>query len=564
MTSQAVGPGWRLAGRYRLDDLLGESSGVRAWKAVDEVLRRPVFVQTLSDDDPRSAALARSARAASVVTDTRFLRVLDVAQEGGTTYVVREWVPGHDLGTLLASGPLPPDRAATLVREVADALAAAHRQGLSHRCLQPDSVLVTPEGAVKVAGLGTAAVLAGVGDEPGAGSTGAGSTGPGSTGAGSTGTAATGTAATGTAATGTAATAGDPGRADAVGLGRLLYAALTGRWPAGPGGPVGLPPAPVVDGRVASPRQGRPGIPRGLDEAVDRALGTPGRQHGPTLGGPAEVVVALTSAGAAARQGALQAIADDAVPLRSGQPSPHPALIPDEGRPRARAAVIEPLPVARSAPGDRRVIRVLAVVAGLLFLAGATLLGLQLLVGDLTGGEDTDPDPGTAGPVEESTDGAVAPPTGDPVPLPVNVVTDYDPPPGGNGEENPDSVGFAVDGDPETVWFTQTYFDPMELQKPGVGLVLDLGEPRTLRAVQLLLAGETSGVEIRVAPEEATVAPEQPDGWTVVAAAEEAGTSVDLTLEQAVTTGWVLVWFTRLPPVDGDFRGGVAEVVALG
>jgi putative peptidoglycan lipid II flippase len=209
--------------------------------------------------------------------------------------------------------------------------------------------------------------------------------------------------------------------------------------------------------------------------------------------------------------------------------------------------VVEPLPVEHSAPGDRRAIRALAVVAALLFLVGATLLGLQLLVGDLRGGEDEDATAGadtpsaTEEPVEEES------PAGDPQPLPVNVVTDFDP--AGNGEENPDSAGLALDGDPETAWLTQTYYDPLEVQKRGV---------------QLLLEGETSGVEIRVAPEDAEVPPEQPDGWAVVARDEEAGASVELTLDEPAATGWLLVWFTRLPAVGGDFRGGIAEVVVLG
>jgi putative peptidoglycan lipid II flippase len=519
VTSQAVGPGWRLAGRYRLEDLLEEAARISTWKAVDEVLQRPVLVQTVPGDDPRSAELARAARAASVVTDTRFLRVLDVAEEGPTTYVVREWVPGHNLAAVLAAGPLPPDQAATLTREVADALSVAHRQGLAHLCLDPASVVVAPDGAVKVVGLATEAVVR-------------------------------------------ERTVEDPAREDALGLGRLLYSALTGRWP-GPSATT-LPAAPVVDGRVASPRQVRPGIPRVLDETVDRALATPGRQHGSTLGSPAEVLAAVSSLGETARRGALRAIAHDAGTRDVPPPPGPPALIPDDGRPPVHAArVAEPLPVEHSAPGDRRAIRALAVVAALLFLAGATLLGLQLLVGDLTGGDES-ATAGTDTPAAAEEPVAEESPVGEPQPLAVNVVTDYDPPPGGNGEENPDTAGLALDGDPETVWRTQTYYDPMELQKPGVGLVLDLGEPRTVRSVQLLLEGETSGVEIRVAPEDADVAPEQPDGWAVVAAEEDAGTSVELTLAEPVRTGWVLVWFTRLPAVGEDFRGGIAEVVVLG
>ena len=128
-------------------------------------------------------------------------------------------------------------------------MATAHEDGLTHQLLRPGSVVITPDGRVKIAGLATEAAMH-------------------------------------------AANSTDPAVLDAAGVGSLLYAALTARWPGGAGH--GLPAAPHIDGRVASPRQVRPGVPRLLDEVVDRTLGNSARHNEPPLRSPAEVLEALT------------------------------------------------------------------------------------------------------------------------------------------------------------------------------------------------------------------------------------------------------------------------------
>jgi len=228
VTVETVRPGRLLAGRYRVEDMLDDTNGVRSWRAVDEVLSRAVFVHTLPTDDERAEALTSAARAASQVADPRFLQVLDVDAEADTVYVVREWIVGQNLKVLLADGPLTADQATALGREVAEALANAHRQGLTHLRLEPSSVVIAPNGTVKIAGLATEVALHGAHE-------------------------------------------GDPGELEAAGIGRILYAALTGRWPNSDGH--GLPVAPRIEGRFASPRQVRPGGPRQLDAIVERTQG---------------------------------------------------------------------------------------------------------------------------------------------------------------------------------------------------------------------------------------------------------------------------------------------------
>ena len=81
---------------------------------------------------PRPAAVA-AARQAALLGDPRFVQVLDAVEEGELVYIIREWLPdATDLGTLLAEGPLESYEAYQMARQVTDAIAAAHRKGLSH------------------------------------------------------------------------------------------------------------------------------------------------------------------------------------------------------------------------------------------------------------------------------------------------------------------------------------------------------------------------------------------------------------------------------------------------
>ncbi|MFW6092271.1 MAG: protein kinase family protein, partial [Actinomycetota bacterium] len=334
MTAQAVRPGRLLAGRYRVEDLLDEVDGVRSWRGVDEVLRRAVFVHTLATDDPRATALTQAAQAASQVGDTRFLQVLDVDSEEDTVYVIREWITGQNLKLVLAAGPLPPDQAAALGGEVAEALASAHQQGLTHLRLEPSSVLISDDGTVKVAGLATEAALHGAVD-------------------------------------------GDPGEVDAAGIGRILYAALTGRWPDGDGH--GLPAAPRIDGRIASPRQVRPGVPRILDEVVDRTLGNSARHNARSLRSPAEVADALNSGTTSGRASVVGETTDSA--------GPPPAVLQEQSAPNLLAAPAAVPPGIERSPGSQVAARVIGVVVAATFLGVAAWLGWQGVFGGVSGDE---------------------------------------------------------------------------------------------------------------------------------------------------------------------------------
>lgn len=119
-----------------------------------------------------------------------------------------------------------------------------------------------------------------------------------------------------------------------------------------------------------------------------------------------------------------------------------------------------------------------------------------------------------------------------------------------------------IDGDPSTTWVTMRYLRHPTLGnlKPGVGLVLDLGEPRTVSNVTLTMVGGETSIEVRV-PKGDTASMRSEADWQVVAANPAAPDGeVTIALDEPVESQWVLVYFTKLPPVEGGFRAEVAEV----
>ncbi len=257
MSPNAVEPGTRLVDRYRLDKHLGEAGGTAYWRAHDELLDRSVGVCLLSADDSQAERVLGAARRAAAVTDPRFLRVLDASEVesplGSVVYVVNEWVRATNLTDLLADGPLPPAEARDLVREIADALDSAHRDGLAHLCLQPEHVLRTSHGQVKIVGLAVEAAVRGI----------------------------------------EATDETDAAHRDTQGVAAVGYAALTARWP-GPES-TGLAAAPHDGDALCSPRQVRAGIPHDIDQLVSRALDVPGTA-GPAVRTPAALAAALGDA----------------------------------------------------------------------------------------------------------------------------------------------------------------------------------------------------------------------------------------------------------------------------
>jgi eukaryotic-like serine/threonine-protein kinase len=159
-------PGRRLvAGRYRLDTLIGHGSTGTVWAATDQLLRRRVAVKkiNLPRGMPAEAArlrerTLREARAAAALSSPHVVTVFDILPATPTgPVIVMELLDGQSLAQLIhRQGRLPPGQAATIGVAVASALLAAHAVGITHRDVTPGNVLITGDGFVKLTDFGIA------------------------------------------------------------------------------------------------------------------------------------------------------------------------------------------------------------------------------------------------------------------------------------------------------------------------------------------------------------------------------------------------------------------------
>jgi serine/threonine protein kinase len=507
--------GHRLSKRYRLEECITRLDGFSSWRAMDEKLRRAVGVHVLPADHERAPAVLSAARSAALLGDPRFIQVLDAVEENGQVHVLHEWLPGASpLRALLHAGPLDAHEAYVLAGQVSEAMAAAHREGLSHLRLTPASVLRTSPNQYRIRGLAVDAALRGI-------------------------------------------TAPDPQRADTEAIGALLYAALTQRWPY-PEGAYGLDG--VIRGKgpreaLATPDQVRAGVHRGLSDLAMRALVNNGataataRQPCTT---PADLVEEL---------GRLPRI-----PPADPTPSQLPAFQRTTYHPGGKTSsngsatpphAARPQHTAPTLPGRTGAALKWSVSA--LLIAALGLGSWQLAEALLHGDSQAE----TSNPTEPTGEQNEQNEQAKPEPIAIRDAIDFDPPPGGDGEENAEYVSGAIDADPATDWHTNNYYGPdFGNLKPGVGLVLDLGETRRVHSLTVDAVG-TTGVEFRAASAESSTMPDSPDDYAVLDNAT--GESLTLSSEVPVETRFVLVWLTELPRGDdGNYRGRITGVTVSG
>ncbi len=409
--------GQLIADRYELKNVVGTGGMSSVYCAHDTLLERDVALKILhehySEDDEYVERFRHEARAAAQLSHPGIVTVIDRGEQDGRQFIVFEFVDGETLKDLVdRGGPMPVRRVLELGLETGRAIAFAHQQGLIHRDIKPQNILLNEDGRAQVTDFGIARSLDAVGHTE-----------------------------TGTVLGTSHYIAPEQARGERVdaqtdvySFGVVLYELLAGEVPYN-----GDNFLTVAMRHVNDP------VPRVLDRRPDAPL---------RLASLVERCMAKESAGRPASMDEVVAELGACLAELDGKSGGDATMIS-----RAPVAKKERRPRRERTPtrGEhrrRRVSPLLLALLGLLVLAA--VIGAIVLAG---GGDD----PGTADP---GSDGTPA--------IQVSSVASYDPF-GDDGAEHPEAVASATDGDRATYWTTSTYQD-FSATKEGVGLVLDAGD----------------------------------------------------------------------------------------
>jgi eukaryotic-like serine/threonine-protein kinase len=154
-----VGEGTTIDGRYRLLRRLGSGGMADVWLAEDTHLQRQVALKILhrrfAQDREFVERFRREAEAAAGLSHPNIVAVYDRGDVEGTYYIAMQLLEGRSLKELIDQG-LTPEQSAALIRQVLEAAGFAHRNGVVHRDLKPQNVIVDAEGKATVTDFGIA------------------------------------------------------------------------------------------------------------------------------------------------------------------------------------------------------------------------------------------------------------------------------------------------------------------------------------------------------------------------------------------------------------------------
>ncbi len=154
-----------LDGRYRVDTLIATGGMSGVYRGLDLRLDRPVALKIMDSryagDNQFLTRFQREARAVARLKDPGLVAVYDQGIDAHRPFLVMELVEGGTLRELLVErGPMPPHAVAAVLAPVLGGLAAAHREGLVHRDVKPENVLISDGGDVKIADFGLVRAIA--------------------------------------------------------------------------------------------------------------------------------------------------------------------------------------------------------------------------------------------------------------------------------------------------------------------------------------------------------------------------------------------------------------------
>jgi eukaryotic-like serine/threonine-protein kinase len=443
-----------IADRYELEELVGTGGMSSVYRAQDSLLERHVALkvmheQLLSEGD-HVERFRREARLAAQLSHPNIVTVIDRGEQEGRQFIVFEYVEGENLKALIErEAPLPEKAAIELALQIADGLAFAHANGLVHRDVKPQNVLLTGDGRAKVTDFGIARSI---------------------------------DVHRGLTQTGTVMGTSDyisPEQArggdvdactDIYSLGAVLYELLTGDVPF-PGDNFVSIAMRHINEPPPSVRERRPELSPRVDAVIRRAMAKDPDDRFPSM----EAFAAELRACLAEPDGAVAGPTDRTLVV----PGPR-------RRPRRR----------QRAPMERPSIWPL-----ILLLAGlAVLAGIFAAVFAFTGSPTDFPGLAHKAGVGGGGGGGGAVHFAD--------VTTYDPPPG-DGQEHDSEARNAIDGKAGTYWQTQQYSNShFGNLKDGVGLVLDSGKSQKL--TRLTVSSGTPGFTVIVKSSQSSTGPFAP------------------------------------------------------
>jgi eukaryotic-like serine/threonine-protein kinase len=153
-----------LADRYEVEELVGAGGMSSVYRAHDRLLDRKVALKVMHShygEDPEYVErFRREARSVAALSHPNVVTVIDRGEHEGRQFIVFEYIDGENLKQLIQRrGPAPVKTALELAKQIAQALSFAHQQGLVHRDVKPQNVLLNGDGMAKVTDFGIARSL---------------------------------------------------------------------------------------------------------------------------------------------------------------------------------------------------------------------------------------------------------------------------------------------------------------------------------------------------------------------------------------------------------------------